>query len=175
MGSPPLPTARRVEETDDRDNASLTLPGQKGLPAVPKNLSKPLLKYANICLRYREMKRSKWEKRERVHYQTIWRWFKPEVLPVGAEQLETGTILAQEQSEVRAGGIFVHQRVSNSDQKFGPRSKACAPGRIRCEDKAVSLVQVRVDLLASFCAKVYGRRSAKNRAKGALEVIEKTK
>ena len=35
------------------------------------------------------------------------------------------------------------------------------------------LVQDMVDVLASFCARLYGRRSAKNRAKKALKEIEK--
>lgn len=36
------------------------------------------------------------------------------------------------------------------------------------------LVQDMVDVLTSFCARLYGRRSAKNRAKRALEALEKT-
>jgi predicted site-specific integrase-resolvase len=36
------------------------------------------------------------------------------------------------------------------------------------------LVQDMVDVLTSFCARLYGRRSAKNRAKRALKAIEKT-
>ena len=35
------------------------------------------------------------------------------------------------------------------------------------------LVQDMIDVLASFCARLYGRRSAKNRAKKALKEIEK--
>ena len=35
------------------------------------------------------------------------------------------------------------------------------------------LVQDMIDVLTSFCARLYGRRSAKNRAKKALKEIEK--
>ncbi len=35
------------------------------------------------------------------------------------------------------------------------------------------LVQDMIDVLTSFCARLYGRRSAKNRAKKALDLLEK--
>jgi putative resolvase len=35
------------------------------------------------------------------------------------------------------------------------------------------LVQDMIDVLTSFCARLYGRRSAKDRAKKALKEIEK--
>ena len=34
------------------------------------------------------------------------------------------------------------------------------------------LVQDMIDVLVSFCARLYGRRSAKNRAKRALATLE---
>ena len=34
------------------------------------------------------------------------------------------------------------------------------------------LVQDMIEVLTSFCARLYGRRSAKNKAKKALEAIE---
>jgi predicted site-specific integrase-resolvase len=34
------------------------------------------------------------------------------------------------------------------------------------------LVQDRIEVLTSFCARLYGRRSAKNKAKKALETIQ---
>jgi predicted site-specific integrase-resolvase len=34
------------------------------------------------------------------------------------------------------------------------------------------LVQDMIEVLTSFCARLYGRRSAKNKAKKALEVIQ---
>ena len=36
---------------------------------------------------------SDWAKREGVHYQTAWKWFKQGTLPVPARQTATGTIL----------------------------------------------------------------------------------
>jgi predicted site-specific integrase-resolvase len=35
-----------------------------------------------------------------------------------------------------------------------------------------NLVQDMIEVLTSFCARLYGRRSAKNRAKRALELIQ---
>ena len=189
------------------------------------------------------MKLSEWAKRERIHYKTAWRWFQQGVLPVNAVQLETGTILIEEQSEEHAGGVALYARVSSSDQKSdlerqlarlvkfaakkklsvtkvvtevgsglnGKRTKLLrllrdptigtiviehrerlarfgtemlesalsASGRnvVVVEDGELKddLVQDMLDLLTSFCARLYGRRSAKNRAKRALEVIEKSK
>ncbi len=52
-----------------------------------------------------------------MHYQTLWRWFHQGVLPVTAVQLETGTILVEDESKVRARGVALYGRVSSSDQK----------------------------------------------------------
>lgn len=35
------------------------------------------------------------------------------------------------------------------------------------------LVQDMIDVMTSFCARLYGRRGAKNRAKKALEAVKK--
>lgn len=35
------------------------------------------------------------------------------------------------------------------------------------------LVQDMIEILTSFCARLYGRRSARNKAKKALEAIER--
>ncbi|MDQ2761279.1 MAG: IS607 family transposase [Actinomycetota bacterium] len=39
------------------------------------------------------MRLSEWARREGVHYQTAWKWFKDGTLPVPARQTVTGTIL----------------------------------------------------------------------------------
>lgn len=47
--------------------------------------------------------------------------------------------------------------------------KLCIMNETECND---DLVQDMVDVLTSFCARLYGRRSAKNKAKKAMEAIQ---
>jgi predicted site-specific integrase-resolvase len=188
------------------------------------------------------MKLSEWAKQEGIHYTTAHRWFHEGVLPVDAIQLETGTILVQDEPKRAGAGVALYARVSSSDQKadldrqlarlvqFATRKKLSvtktvsevgsglngkrtkllrllrdptvgtivvehrerlarfgtefieatlsASGRevMVVEDGELEddLVQDMVDVLTSLCARLYGRRSAKNRAKRALKAIEKT-
>jgi len=60
---------------------------------------------------------SDWAKREGVHYQTAWKWFKQGTLPVPARQTATGTILVEDERPVAAGGVALYARVSFSDQR----------------------------------------------------------
>jgi predicted site-specific integrase-resolvase len=46
----------------------------------------------------------------------------------------------------------------------------CIMNETECND---DLVQDMVDVLTSFCARLYGRRSAKNKAKKAMDAIQK--
>lgn len=94
------------------------------------------------------MKLSEWAKENGVSYKTAWRWFKNGTLPVPAEQTESGTILVK---------------------------KPKAERRLLIADSAElkdDLVQDMIEVLTSFCARLYGRRSAKNRAKIALKAIQ---
>lgn len=63
------------------------------------------------------MKLSEWAKREGVHYQTAWKWWKQGALPVPARQLATGTILVDEPRREEASGVALYARVSSSDQR----------------------------------------------------------
>jgi len=58
-----------------------------------------------------------WARREGVHYQTAWKWFKDGTLPVPARQSATGTILVDEPRVEDAGGVALYARVSSSDQR----------------------------------------------------------
>lgn len=63
------------------------------------------------------MRLSEWAKREGIHYQTAWKWFKQGTLPVPARQTATGTILVDEPRAVEASGVALYARVSSSDQR----------------------------------------------------------
>ncbi len=63
------------------------------------------------------MRLSEWARREGVHYQTAWKWFKDGTLPVPALQTATGTILVDEPRAEEVGGGALYARVSSSDQR----------------------------------------------------------
>lgn len=78
-----------------------------------------------------------------------------------------GTIVVEHRERLaRFGTEFLEASLSVSGRKV-----------VLIEDGELKddLVQDMLDVLTSFCARLYGRRSAKNRAKRALEAIEKTK
>jgi len=186
------------------------------------------------------VKLADWAKEQGISYITAYRWWRKEILPVPAEQIETGTIMVYPQ-KVATGGVALYARVSSSDQKadlerqlgrlvtfantsglkvtkaisevgsglngkrgkllvllkdptistivvehrdrlarFGFEYIECAlsaGGRklhvVDDEEMNDDLIQDMVDVMTSFCARLYGRRGAKNRAKRALEAIGK--
>ncbi|HEX6683584.1 MAG TPA: IS607 family transposase [Candidatus Limnocylindrales bacterium] len=64
------------------------------------------------------MKLSEWARREGVHYQTAWRWWKSGVLPVPARQLANGTVLVDVALvPTLPGKTVAYCRVSSADQK----------------------------------------------------------
>jgi putative resolvase len=64
------------------------------------------------------MKLSEWARRNGVHYQTAYRWFRSGALPVPARKLPTGTILVEvPSSSDAAGGVALYARVSAHDQR----------------------------------------------------------
>ena len=64
---------------------------------------------------------------------------------------------------VRFGGEYISAVMAASNRKL------CIINETECND---DLVQDMVDVLTSFCARLYGRRSAKNKAKKAMEAIQ---
>jgi putative resolvase len=70
-----------------------------------------------VSVHRRWMRLSEWARREGVHYQTAWKWFKVGTLPVPARQTATGTILVDEPRREEAGGVALYARVSCSDQR----------------------------------------------------------
>jgi putative resolvase len=63
------------------------------------------------------MKVSEWARREGVHYQTAWRWWKNGVLPVPARQLPTGTVLVDVPVPAGSGRTVAYCRVASADQR----------------------------------------------------------
>lgn len=187
------------------------------------------------------MKLSTWAKKNGLQYGTAYSLFKKNMLPVPVIQLQTGTILVQEEEqELHIEKVILYARVSSHDQKkdldsqlnrlrdfaaaqglkvhkevkeiasgmndkrkklneilldktittiivehkdrlarFGVEMLlAClkASGRkvivINEEEFKDDIIQDFVDLVTSMCARIYGRRSAKNRAKKALKAIQ---
>jgi len=184
------------------------------------------------------MKLSEWAKREGIHYQTAWKWWRTGKLPVAAYQTPSGTVLVRE-SLAAPKGVALYARVSSSDQKNDldaqlgrlaayasargmPVTRASAEvgsglnghrpklmkllsdpsaGSILIEHRdrlmrfgaeyveaALSaqgrklividageikddLVQDMIEVLTSFCARLYGRRSARNKAQKAIAAL----
>jgi len=65
------------------------------------------------------MKLSQWAKKQGISYLTALRWFKAGKLPVKAIQLETGTILIEEEQPIikQEEKVVVYCRVSTSSRK----------------------------------------------------------
>lgn len=189
------------------------------------------------------MNLTEWARRQGVHPQTAYRWFRQGTLPVPAVRVNARTILVAPDSavEVALGGVGLYARVSSHDQRAdldrqvarlsgwaasvgqpvvrveaevgsgmnGARAKVrrllADPkvtvvvvehrdrlGRMNTElveaalgahrrrlvvldDGEVEddLVRDMVEVLTSFCARLYGRRSARNRALKALRCAER--
>ncbi|CAN2039067.1 putative resolvase [Candidatus Magnetomoraceae bacterium gMMP-15] len=132
------------------------------------------------------MKLSEWAKEKGISYRTAHRMFKAGTLPVEYEQLPTGTILVYPDkvsvSQVKA---VLYARVSSHDQKADLKRQmnrlkdfTAAKGLkvvkmvMNETEYKDDLIQDFVDLVTSMCARIYGRRSARNRAKKALKAIE---
>lgn len=189
------------------------------------------------------MKLSQWAKNNGLCYRTAYNLFKSNKLPVDAYQLETGTIIVKENTEIsqESLGVVIYARVSSHEQKedlnrqierlknycayngmkisgiyseiasglnqnrkklnsilndsniktivvenndrltrFGfnlIQSTLNAQNRniivINDTENKEDLVQDFIDVITSMCAKIYGKRSAKNKALRALEEIKK--
>jgi len=102
------------------------------------------------------VKLSEWAMANGVSRQSATRWFHAGVLPVPARQLASGTILVDE-ATAPAAGVAIYARLSSGDQR-GDLDRQVAD----------DLVRDMVEVLTSFCARLYGRRSARRRAEAAL-------
>ena len=136
------------------------------------------------------MKLSDWARQQGISDITAWRWFRAGKLPVPARQLPTGTIWVE--APHREGIPVRYARVSSADQKnernfyrscgiprwFGfdwLEAAMAASGRhvVVIEEGEVTddLAQDVLEILTSACGRLDGRRSARNRARRALEAM----
>ena len=65
------------------------------------------------------MKLSQWAKKQGIHYQTAYKWFCNGKLPVKAIQLDTGTILVENEEIIKKDSdkVWIYARVSSNQQK----------------------------------------------------------
>jgi putative resolvase len=99
------------------------------------------------------MKLSEWAKANGVSRQTACRWYHAGVLPSGARQLATGTILVEEPAPAPAG-VALYARVASSDQR-GDLDRQIA--RLVAHATAVGLAPTRV--VAEIGSGLNGHRS----------------
>ncbi|WBB99015.1 IS607 family transposase [Solwaraspora sp. WMMA2080] len=182
------------------------------------------------------MKLAEWARRNDVHPQTAYRWFREGTMPVPARRLPSGTIMVEVTGDARQGQVAVYARVSSVDQRADldrqvarattwATERDMAVARVVTEvgsalngrrkkflgllrDPAVSTIVVEhrdrfarfgaeyieaalaaqgrqlvvvdpaevdddlvrdvTEILTSFCARLYGRRAAANRASRAV-------
>ncbi len=63
------------------------------------------------------MKLAEWARRNGVHPQTAYRWFREGTMPVPARRLPSGTIMVDVVSDDTQGQVVVYARVSSADQR----------------------------------------------------------
>src|SRR5258708_36945528 len=86
------------------------------------------------------MKLAEWARRNGVHPQTAYRWFREGTMPVPARRLPSGTIMVDVVSDDTQGQVVVYARGSSADQRAdqradldrqGGRGAAWVPGHKR--------------------------------------------
>lgn len=88
---------------------------------------------------------------------------RPKLLRLLSDPTATTIVVEHRDRLMRFGFDYVEAALAAQ----GRRIVVVEPGEVTDD-----LVQDMVELLTSFCARLYGRRSARNRAKKALEAIE---
>src|SRR5882762_23165 len=68
------------------------------------------------------MKLAEWARRNGVHPQTAYRWFREGTMPVPARRLPSGTIMVGVVSDDTQGQVVVYARVSSADQRADQRA-----------------------------------------------------
>jgi predicted site-specific integrase-resolvase len=118
------------------------------------------------------MKLAVWVRADGVHPQTAYRWFRQGTIPIPAWQLPSGTIL------VDATGSSPYRQVVEHRHRlarFGVQQLEAALSAQGCRLLVVDpggtsddLMQDILGVLTGFCARLYGRRGAHNRALRAV-------
>ena len=126
------------------------------------------------------MNLTEWAHAQGIHVTTAYRWYREGTLPVPARKVGRLILVSPGTAAVPSpqGGAGLYARVSSHDQKAGlDRQVARLPAWtvqaglpvVGVEAEAGSdLVRDMIEVLTSFCARLYGRRPARNRALKAV-------
>ncbi|MDZ5446138.1 IS607 family transposase [Micromonospora sp. 4G57] len=91
------------------------------------------------------MKLAEWARRNGVHPQTAYRWFREGTMPVPARRLPSGTIMVEVTDDARQGQVVVYARVSSVDQRADlDRQVARVTAWVTGRDMAVARVVTEV-------------------------------
>ena len=91
------------------------------------------------------MKLAEWARRNGVHPQTAYRWFREGTMPVPARRLPSGTIMVEVTDDARQGRVVVYARVSSADQRADlDRQVARVTAWVTGRDMAVARVVTEV-------------------------------
>ena len=125
------------------------------------------------------MKLSSWARRQGVHYSTVQRirlgrrlrWeigsglngHRPKLMKLLADP-SIHTIIVEHRDRLMPFGV---EYVEAALRAHGRRLMVVDPGEVRDD-----LVEDMMAVLTSLCARLYGRRSAKNKARKALQAVQ---
>jgi putative resolvase len=91
------------------------------------------------------VKLAEWARRNGVHPQTAYRWFREGTMPVPARRLPSGTIMVDVVSDDTQGQVVVYARVSSVDQRADlDRQVARVAGWVTGQNMVVSRVVTEV-------------------------------
>jgi putative resolvase len=91
------------------------------------------------------VKLAEWARRNGVHPQTAYRWFREGTMPVPARRLPSGTIMVDVVGDDTQGQVVVYARVSSADQRADlDRQVARVTTWVTGQDMAVSRVVTEV-------------------------------
>jgi putative resolvase len=91
------------------------------------------------------VKVAEWSRRNGVHPQTAYRWFREGTMPVPARRLPSGTIMMDVTGDALQGQVVVYARVSSADQRADmDRQVARATAWATGENVAVSRLVAEV-------------------------------
>ncbi|MGB9792145.1 MAG: recombinase family protein [Thermacetogeniaceae bacterium] len=107
------------------------------------------------------MKLSEWARKQGISYKTAWN--RRKLLQLLSDPEITTIIVERRDRLARFGFEYIEAALMAQGRKI----LVMEPGEVKGD-----LVQDMIEVLTSFCARLYGRRSAKNRVKRALEAIE---
>lgn len=121
------------------------------------------------------MKLSDWARKHGLSSKTAWQWWRTGILPVRARPRPTGTMLVEEAASPEAAGeTVVEARGSSADQKRDRpvvRLVGWATARGMRVDREGADDRVRDVVEGLTAARLYGGRSARRRARRALEAM----